>query len=257
MRRMVLVLLAVLLLCGSCVMHASAAEHALLSAENTRVLSGTGDFTYSSEGALGVTSSEENGVTVAIDLNLTVNVHETPFVQLSLVADCAFNIAMKLGGGEHDLFPQTASPAWYEGFQDHAPTSGGGVDAGQYTMSLSIPAYVAYNDMDIPDNGVVTLETVYIMLKSAGNITIEHLMLGENGEFQTAFGKTGQTAYSPIVITTASKRPTTTTAPPYDAGGVTRYQSTNTPFGVFALLGAAAVLTITMLIWSVRKNKQP
>ncbi len=254
MRQRMIAMALTVLLCVLCTVSVSAAGQSLLSVDQTRLTSETGMFAYTPEGALTVTASDAGGVTAAIDLNMTVNVYETPFIQLSLTSTAAFNVALKLGTAEGDIFPQTAGPAWYEGFQKHAPAAGGGVDAGSYTLSLSIPAYAEYNELAIPKDGVVTLKTVFVMLKGEGGLTLEHLTLSEHGEFQTAFGKTGQTAYSPIAITTAAKGQIPTTPPSYDAGGVTRFQSEGAPVGVIVLLIVAALAVAGMSVVNARRK---
>lgn len=240
-----------LLFCGK----VSAAEQSLLLQEQTRLTSKNGTVGYSPEGALMLTAADTAGATAAIDLNRQINVYETPFVQLSLTSSAPFNIALKLHNGTQDIFPQTAAPAWYEGFQEQAPAAGEGVNAGEYTLSLSIPAYAEYNDMIIPEDGVLTLKTVYVMLRSAGGITLEHLAVSEHGEFLTSFGKTGQTARLPIPITTAEKGTIPTTVPTYDAGGVMRYRSDRVPVGGVVLLAVAALSVAGMIVVSRRKIK--
>ncbi|MBE6763739.1 MAG: hypothetical protein E7553_05220 [Ruminococcaceae bacterium] len=234
----------------------SASPHPLLVEKSTRLTSQTGAFAYTPEGTLNVTASDSGGAVVAIDLNRTVNLLETPFLQLSLHSTVPFNIALKLDDGTKEMYPQTAAPAWYEGFQQHTPAAGEGVDAGQYTLSLSIPAYADYNDLPIPENGVVTLESVFVILKDVGGVTVEHLMLSEHGSFLTAFGKTGKTAFCPIAVTTAPKGAIPTTAPTYDAGGVTRYQSERFPGGVIVLLILSAAVLAGMTVYSIRKKQK-
>ena len=202
-----------------------------------------------------LTAVDTGGATVAIDLNRQINMYETPFVQLSLTSSAPFNIAFKLYNGTQDIFPQTAAPAWYEGFQEQAPAAGDSVNAGEYTLSLSLPAYAEYNEMSIQEDGVLTLKTVYIMLRSAGGITLEHLALSEHGDFLTSYGKTGQTARSPIPITTAEKGKIPTTVPTYDAGGVTRYRSDRVPVGVVVLLTVAALSVVGTVVVSKRKKQ--
>lgn len=255
MKKRWLTLSAVVVLCLLGCVRVGAAQHLLLNEEQTRITSQEGTFAYTPEGALMLTTPDGNGVTAAIDINVQVNVYETPFLQLSLTSTAPFNIALKMNDGSQDFFPQTAAPAWYEGFQSQPPVAGEGVNAGSYTMSLSIPAYAEYNEITIPKDGTLTLKTVYVMLHSAGGMTLEHLALSEQGEFLTAFEKVGITAVCPIPITTADKAIIPTTPPTYDAGGVTRYFHDGVPSGVVTLL-IAAVLTITATI-VIAKRKKP
>lgn len=244
-----------LLLCLLLPLTVSAADTTLLLPEHTCLTSQTGVYAYTPEGALMLSASDNKGATAAIELGLPVDIHQTRYVQLSLTSDVPFNIAFKLSGGEHDIFPQTAGPSWYEAFQSYAPADGGGCDPGTFTLSLDVAAYAAYNGLSIPESGQVTLQTVYVMLKGTGGLTLEHLVLSDHGDFQTALGKTGMTAYSPVAITTDTKGNPYTTQPTYDAGGVTLYRGDRSPVGVIVLLVVAAALVAGTVLMTTKKRK--
>ncbi len=230
----------------------------LLKEDTTYLTKRDGAFSYAPQNVLIVQAPTEAGTTAAIDIKTPVNVKETPFLQLSVSSAAPFNIALKLQNGDFAVFPQLAGPSWYEAFQEQVPPDGGGVNAGHYTCSLNIESYLRYNDLGVPEDGVVTIETVFIMLKGAGELTVEHLALSDVGEFQTAFGTVGTTAYSPAAVTTATHGTARPTQPTYDAGGVTRYQSDDSPIGMIVIMVAAGVAVGAMIVLTIlraRKSK--
>ena len=254
MKKCLIILVATFLM--ACPLSVLAADMPLLNEELTRLTTSTGEVSYTPEGALTLLAADDSGASAAIDPDMPVSIYETPFVQLSITSSAPFNLAFKLSGGEYTIFPQTAGPSWYEAFQEEPPADGKGVAAGSYTFSLDLRTYIRYNDLSVPEDGKVTLETVFVKLQGAGALTIEHLLLSNNGEFQTSLGKTGATAYQPIAITTAAPVPTRPTQPTYDAGGVTRYQSEGLPIGMIVMMIVAAAAVIGMVVWSVVRAKQ-
>lgn len=247
-----------LILCVSVLTVAAETTLPLLKEDTTYLTKRDGAFSYAPQNVLIVQAPTEAGTTAAIDIKTSVNVKETPFLQLSVSSAAPFNIALKLRNGDFAVFPQLAGPSWYEAFQEQVPPDGGGVNAGRYTCSLNIESYLRYNDLGVPEDGIVTIETVFVMLKGAGELTLEHLALSDAGEFQTALGTVGTTAYSPAAVTTATHGTARPTQPTYDAGGVTRYQSTDSSLGMIVIMVAAGVAVGVMIVLTAlraRKSK--
>ncbi len=172
-------------------------ERSLLLPDATRLTSTNGSFSYTADGVLVLESLSEDGATVAIMYNQFTNIQTLRYLQLSLEATCPFNIALKISGEERNIHPQLAGPSWYEAFQESAPGDGEGVASGIHTMSQDIIYYAQYNDLSLPDDGYVTLKSVFITLKGAGRITLEHLKLSSEPDFVTMSNHVG--ALPPLV----------------------------------------------------------
>lgn len=169
--------------------HAEAIERSLIIPDKTASPQSDALFSYSEQGALTVTAESEFGGAVAVQLSQLLHVKNMRYLQVSLHSTAPFNIALKMGGTERDIYPQLAGPSWYEALCGTRPDNATSVPAGQYTVSLDLIHYFEYNGLTIDKNGFVDLKTVLIMLEGAGTLKIDRLLLSNTQEFTMPDGQ--------------------------------------------------------------------
>ena len=170
----------------------AAVKRDLLDADRTLLISDGGSFSYTDSGVLVLESTSADGVTVAITSDVLMNLGNMRYLQMSLDADCAFNIALRVSGTDHDFYPQLTGPSWYEAFQDTPPAEGEGVsDGGVFTLSQDVVHYAAYNELPLSEDSYATVKSVMISLKGVGKLTLEHLALSDTPDFKTMSNHVG------------------------------------------------------------------
>ncbi len=235
----------------------------LLVPEKTALTSTEGSYAYDDNGALHVIAPSDNGATVAVDIEQTVKVHNTRYVHLVVEATAAFNIALKVDNGTHDVYPQLAGPSWYEQFQETAPAMGEGVNAGSYAVVLDLANYAQYNAQSLGTDGYAFIRSLHVFVKGAGEVTVKQMTLTEAATF-TYDGQPITTAAPFEAITTAPHAETDSTQPPesddttptYAAAPEGDYNLGRVPPIVIVLLIGGVLLIGSMIALNVLKKKK-
>ena len=195
-RRMAAVVLCLCVVLMGTALSVSAApiEKSLLIPDKTASPSADAAFSYAESGTLTVTASAQTGGSVAVTMDQLLNVKNVRYLQVAVRATAPFNIALKVGGTEKDIYPQLAGPSWYEAFVGTRDGNEAYIPSGEYVVSLDLIQYVEYNGLSIDTNGYVQLKTVFLMLGGAGTLTVERLMMSNTADFSLTNGQTGAAA---------------------------------------------------------------
>ena len=254
-RWMMIVLCACVMMSAAVLPVSAALENNVLLPAKTALLDGEGTVTYSEDGALLLTSTSENGAAAAITLDQFFNIRNVRYMQVSITADAPFNVAVKMIGEDKDLYPQLTGPSWHTAFGLSSVPKDGYIPAGSYVLSLDVINYVEYNGMVIDKDGYATMESVFVMVKGAGSVTVERLVFSNEPTFTAANGQTGTAA--PTVATKKDPNDADATsvsqAIEQSVGAV--IQSEDLALILVLVLLATGVVVLAMVTIAVTKKK--